>query len=250
MMYILVGARSSRPQPERSLLGARSSRPQLARAPRWLLWCVLLCTVHLLAPVPLAAQTPPFDSAQIQALIARGDYDAAMRELEIMQDQATAFDTPLITALLERAQSGQQAIRLANEARTALEQNNYPAAKAAALQAQPTLTNLGQPEQAAVVGQYIRLADDGLYAQQQLDLGRRTLLTLRVGAARTLLNDAYASFTRLDDQAGAEATQRLLSAIIWVRWGLASSLVLLAALVAGWNIRRRLFLRAPAVPFG
>lgn len=196
--------------------------------------------------------TVVFDSAAAEALIARGEYDAAARELETWQAglSDSAPEQATVAALLERAEDGQRAVALAADAKDALARGEYDAARSAAAQAQPLLAALGQTAQADVVGEYAALADEGVRAQQQLDGARGALRRLRIGAARTALVQAYTSFTRLGDTDNAAAAQQTLATIERTQWFLVTGVLLLAAITVGWNIHRRVSERTPSVPFG
>ncbi len=196
--------------------------------------------------------TAVFDSTAAEALIARGEYDTAARELEMTQAglPADAPERATVAALLGRAEDGQRALTLAAEAKDALARGDYNAAQRAAAQAQPLLAALGQREQADVVGEYAALANEGLRAQQQLDGARRALRTLRISPARAALVQAYTSFTRLGDADGAAAAQQTLATIERTQWLLVIGVLLLAAITVGWNIHRRVSERTPLVPFG
>jgi hypothetical protein len=196
--------------------------------------------------------TVVFDSAAAEELIARGEYDTAVRELETLQAGLSdgASEHATVAALLRRAQDGQRAVALAADAKDALAHGDYDAAHRAASEAQPLLAALGQAEQADVVGEYVALADEGVRAQHQLDGARQALRTLRIGAARTALVEAYTSFTRLGDADGAAAAQQTLATMERTQWFLVIGVLLLAAITIGWNIHRRVSERTPLVPFG
>ncbi len=193
-----------------------------------------------------------FDSAQAEALIARGEYAAALGELDTLRAglDAGAPELATVDALLGRAKDGQRALQLAADSKQALANGEYETAKRAAAEAQPLLVALGQQGQADVVSEYVALADEGLRAQQQLDVAREALRTLRVGTARTALIDAYTSFTRLGDADGAAAAEHTLATIERTQWFFVIGLLLLAAITVGWNVHRRVSERTPVVPWG
>jgi multidrug efflux pump subunit AcrA (membrane-fusion protein) len=200
----------------------------------------------------LQQNVPVFDSAQAEALIGRGEYDAALAELDTLRAglEAGAPELATVDALLNRAKDGQRALQLAADSKQALANGQYETAKSAAAEAQPLLQALGQPAQADVMGEYVALADEGLRAQQQLAAAREALRTLRVGTARTALIDAYTSFTRLGDVDGAAAAERTLTTIERTQWLFVLGLLLLAAITVGWNVHRRVSERTPVVPWG
>lgn len=195
-----------------------------------------------------------FDLSQAEALIARGEYDLAVEQLEAAIktlrtiEQASLADQA--NQLLKRANQGKRAKALAEEARASLTRGDYGRASQAAVEGRQLLNELGQPAQMQVMDQYHELAAEGMAAQQQLSEAERNLRTLRISAARTALADAYRTFTRLGDIDNAGIAQTSLLRIQRTETGLAVALVLLAALIIGWNIHRRINERDQALPFG
>ncbi len=194
-----------------------------------------------------------FDLSQAEALIARGEYELAAQQLDAaLKTLNSAEQGPLAEqaqTLLKRARDGQRVNTLAKTAREALIRGDYAGAQRAAEEGQLLLNELGQPAQLQVMEQYSTLAAEGSAAQQQLREARGNLRTLRIAAARTALADAYRTFTRLGDTDNASAAQTTLLRIQRTETGLAVALVLLAALIIGWNIHRRVNERDHALPF-
>lgn len=195
-----------------------------------------------------------FDLSQAEALIARGDYEQAIQQLDsgIATLREAGQDDLLRRAeqLRQQASNGQRATTLAAEARSALERSDYPAAKQAARDGREILEALSQAAQIKIMDEYVQLADAGLAAQQQLGKANADLRTLHIGTARTNLHSAYQTFTRLGDEDGAARAQSSLLQIQRTETIAAAGLVVLAALVLGWNIQRRANERDKALPFG
>jgi hypothetical protein len=194
------------------------------------------------------------DLSQAQALIDRGEYAQAVQELTARVETLRAEGpSPLLDqaeTLLKQAETGQRAYDLAASARTALEQGDYPQAKQAASESRALLQQMDQDAQVAVVEQYAKLADQGLAAQKQLGVANGELQTLHIGAARSRLHSAYETFTRLGDEQGAALAQSSLLQIQRTQTLTAVGLVVLAALILGWNVHRRIGERDKTLPFG
>ncbi len=193
-----------------------------------------------------------FDLSQAETLIGRGEYDAAVQQLETAIKTLDA-QTPVAQQaqeLLQRAENGREANTLAASALEALKQGDYTTAQQAASKGQQLLNELGQPAQMQVMEQYGKLATEGIAAQQQLETARSNLRSMRVSPARDALSEAYRTFTRLGDVQNASVAQDSLIRIQRTETGLAIGLVLIAALIAGWNIHRRVNERDQHIPFG
>lgn len=195
-----------------------------------------------------------FDLSQAESLIASGEYEAAIKALELglntVRETGPADLAQRAEELLTRATNGQRATTLAAEARSALERGEYEVAKQAADEGSTLFGELNQPEQQKVMEEYITLADAGFEAHQQLKLVNGDLQTLHIGAARNRLAEAYQIFTRLGDEQGAASAQSALLTIQRTETAVAVALVILAALVLGWNVHRRVNERGQALPFG
>ncbi|MBV9792290.1 MAG: hypothetical protein JOZ51_29165, partial [Chloroflexi bacterium] len=132
-----------------------------------------------------------FDLSQAETLIARGEYEAALKALELglptARETGPAELVQRAEALKTKAANGQRATSLATDARAALERGDYPAARQAASEGSDLFAQLNQPEQQQVMQQYITLAETGFAAHEQLKLVNGDLQTLHIGAARTRL---------------------------------------------------------------
>lgn len=200
-----------------------------------------------------ARATGAIDLSQAQALLAGGDYAAAITQLEAAIATLGGDQSALSARaqeLLGQARASQQAGEQAATARGALARGDYAAAQAAAAQGRQLLNELGQTEQLKVMDQYAQLAAEGIAAQGQLTAARAELRALQIAAARQQLADAYTTFSRLGDSGNAGIAQDSLLRIQRTETALAVILVVLAALVAGWNIHRRVNERDQAIPFG
>ncbi|HEX6287631.1 MAG TPA: peptidase MA family metallohydrolase [Herpetosiphonaceae bacterium] len=195
-----------------------------------------------------------FDLSQAEALIARGEYEAAIKALELglntLQDSGPADLAERARQLLRHATNGQRATKLAADARSALERSEYAAAKSAADEGRRLFAGLGQPEQMKVMEEYSTIADEGLAAQREMTVASGELQTLHINAARNRLAAAYQTFTRLGDESGAASAESALLTIQRTETAVAVGLVILGALVLGWNIHRRVNERDHALPFG
>lgn len=195
-----------------------------------------------------------FDLSQAEALIASGEYEAAIKALELglstVRKTGPADLAQRAEELLARADNGQRATTLATDARSALERGDYEGARQAAAEGSNLFASLNQPEQQQVMEEYITLANAGVAAHQQLKLVNGDLQTLHIGTARNRLADAYQVFTRLGDEQGAATAESALLSIQRTETAVAVALVILGALVLGWNVHRRVNERGHALPFG
>ncbi len=195
-----------------------------------------------------------FDLSQAEALIARGEYEAATKALELglstLRNTGPSDLAQQAEALLRRAEMGRQATTLAADTRSALERGEYQAAKQTAAQGAELFELLEQPEQQKTMAEYARLAEAGLTAEQQLGLANGDLQTLHINAARNRLANAYQTFTQLGDEQGAATAESALLTIQRTETGAAVALVILGALVLGWNVHRRINERGQVLPFG
>jgi hypothetical protein len=195
-----------------------------------------------------------FDLSQAEALIARGDYQAAIQVLDLgintLRKTGPAELAQRAEELLKRANNGQRATTLATDARAALEQGDYQAAKIAADEGSTLFAELKQPQQQQVMEEYAALANAGFEAHQELQRVNGDLRTLHIGAARNRLVSAYQTFTRLGDEQAAASTAAALATIQRTETAVAVGLVILGALVLGWNVHRRVNERGHALPFG
>jgi hypothetical protein len=198
--------------------------------------------------------TGAFDLSQAETLIARGEYEAAIADLQATIDSVSrSGDAALATeaeALLERASNGLRARQLATDARAALTRGEYDAAAQAAAEASTLLEQLEQPRQREVVETYRRLAAEGIDAQKELAQANADLQTLHVSRARERLIEAYQTFTRLGDEDRALITQIALRRMQRTETLAAVALTVLASLVLGWNVQRRINERGRNLPFG
>ncbi len=195
-----------------------------------------------------------FDLSQAKALIARGEYEAAIADLEAMTASLSrAGDAALAAeaeALLARASDGLRAQQLATEAKDALTRGEYEAAERAATEASALLEQLEQPRRREVVETYRELAAAGIAAQENLAQAHADLQTLHVSRARERLIEAYQTFTRLGDEDRATLTRIALRRMQRTETLAAVGLTILASLVLGWNVQRRINERGQTLPFG
>lgn len=194
-----------------------------------------------------------FDLTAIEATIARGDYEAARAELErivaSLQQSGDRQRLAQAEALLQRAGDGLRALRLTEEARAALTRGEYDLVEQHAAEAARLFAALGQPRRRDTMETYRQLAAEGRAAQQQVVRAQAELRTLRVWQARDRLLQAYVTFLRLGDEAQADQVRQALRQINAIQTMMAVGLVVLAALLLGWNIQRRFGGREPYLPF-
>jgi hypothetical protein len=193
------------------------------------------------------------DLSQPEALIARGEYEAAITDLESLIGGMSPADGAIAdqaNALLRRAEDGLRARRLAAEAREALARGDYTAADEAAANASALFDDLGQPRQRDVVESYRALAAEGMAAQDQLAQANADLQTLHVSRARERLSDSYTTFARLGDEQRAAIARGALRRIQRTETIVAVGMVVIGALVLGWNVQRRINERGRGLPFG
>jgi len=195
-----------------------------------------------------------FDLSRAESLIAAGEYEQALAELDAglatLQQSGDSEVAARAQQLRRLAADSKQLRDLAASARGKLEAGDYNGARQAATEGYELASRLGLEQHKAVLDEYARLADQGTAAHSRLREAYADLQTLHVDEARQGLAEAYQSFTALGDEANAALVQASLLQIQRTETAVAIVLVVIAALVLGWNVHRRYADRSKALPFG
>lgn len=195
-----------------------------------------------------------FDLSHAESLVAAGEYEQAIAELEAglstLQQSGDSEAAARAEQLLRLATNNQQLREIAATARGRLESGDYNGARQAATEGYELASRLGLEQHKAVLDEYARLADQGTSAHGRLRKAYADLQTLHIDEARQGLIGAYQSFTRLGDENNAALAQASLLQIQRTETAAAIVLVVIAALVLGWNVYRRYADRGKALPFG
>lgn len=195
-----------------------------------------------------------FDLSHAESLLAAGEFERAIVELEAglaTLQQAGDVEVAARAEQLLRLATGSRELRdLVASARAKLEAGDYDGARQAATEGYDRAGRLQLADQMAVMDEYARLADQGSAAQSRLRQAHGALQTLHVDQARQGLTDAYRTFTRLGDEANAALALTSLLQIQRVETAVSIVLVVIAALILGWNVHRRYAERGKALPFG
>lgn len=149
-----------------------------------------------------------YDLALVRDLVTRGNYAAAVEELqqtlEWLRRQADTQPPDVLDeaeALLARAQAGMRAEELAERARVSLEAADYERALALIDAARTAYGKLNDTRQAEVLAMYEQRAMRGLRASAQLAAAGELARTLRYPEARAAADGAAAEFAALGDTA-------------------------------------------------
>ncbi len=195
-----------------------------------------------------------FDLSRAESLLGQGEYEQAIAELEAglatLRQSGDSEAAGRAERLLRTATDNKQLRDIAATARGKLEQGDYNGARQAATEGYELANRLGLEPHKAVLDEYARLADQGSAAHDRLREAYAALQTLHIGEARQGLADAYQSFTMLGDEANAAIAQSSLLQIQRTETAGAIVLIVIAAVILGWNVHRRYAERAKALPFG
>ena len=204
-------------------------------------------------PAAAGAGRGPFDLAQPEQMIERGDYSGAIRSLQpLVESMRAAGDQVALLrgqSLLARALAGREATSLASEAHEALGRGDYPTAYASGTKGRAQLEALGLHEQAAAAGEYAALAERGIAAQNQFDEAGTLLRRLQLRPAQQRLTVAYQTFGELGDEARASQARAGLLLIARGEQALAVACLLGGGLLVLWSARRRYGDRQAALPY-
>lgn len=158
-----------------------------------------------------------YDLSRVTTLVERGAYGDAITELEeivgLLESTAQAETLAQAESLLARARQGKAAAALSDQARAALQANDYPLAidkGNAAIAAYRQLLPPGQQGRIPELRTYVDRALQGLQALARLQAGARLLESLRLAEAETALYEATATLQRLDHPAAVQQGLALL----------------------------------------
>jgi len=156
-----------------------------------------------------------YDLSRATELVKNGAYSSAQSELQeiIALLETTNQETTLAEAeaLLARTHQGQDAGRLADEARRALQAHDYAEAIAKGNAAIAAYEQIGYLERQAEIQLYIERARLGQQARRQLSDGQRLLDGLQFAEAESQLHRATAVLQSLNDQTAAQRGLELLT---------------------------------------
>lgn len=181
-----------------------------------------------------------FDLAPAEALLARGHYAAAGRELEaslrLFNDLRLTDRQAAVAPLLRQAETGLQAEALMEQVEQALGRHAYDRADALLVQARGQYADLPEERRpTALLDRYAALASQGLEATAQLASASAMSDSWRdYPSARAAALAAGAGFAHLGDQAMYDRTADLLRDLDGRQTRLTLALGLLAALSAAW----------------
>jgi hypothetical protein len=176
----------------------------------WLAWLPDYVAGGYRGDVP-SAGTSRYDLSRAEQLLAEGQYGTAVSELEVVIAglRASGQDREVAEAdrFLQRGRAGIVADRLAQRARDALQASDYPAAIELAGQARAAYQQIDDLRQEPILSEYEQRAQQGLRAAEQLAEAAVLADGFRYPQARTLVDQAVATYTALGDQ--ERATQAL-----------------------------------------
>lgn len=185
-----------------------------------------------------------YDLSGLRDLVAQGNYPQAEAELqqalEWLQRNADTQPPEVLAeaqALLERASAGLRADGIAESARAALLEGDYPRAQELVAAAQAAYARLGDARQDAVLAAYAQRAARGLRASDMLIAANDLARGLRLPQARASADAAAGEFAALGDQLrldnaralrrSLDERQRLLGLLLIVVGGAGAALSLL-----------------------
>ncbi len=193
-----------------------------------------------------------YDLSRVTELVNRGAYTAAETELApIITLLETTNQTDTLTeaeTLLARAHQGQAAGRLADEARQALESDNYPLAIEKGRAALTAYQTLGYRDRLPEIELYLHRAELGQQALNQLNQGERSLTSWRFFEAENQIREATLLLQALDNQADSARGITLLQQSAWRQSLLAYVLLAVGLALFIFNSLRRLIQRLTARP--
>jgi hypothetical protein len=193
-----------------------------------------------------------YDLSRVTGLVEQGAYsDAEAELLEVIQLLEDTGQTDTIIEaerLLTQANQGRSAGMLAEEARSALQENDYPLTIDKANQAIALYEELGYRDRILELQVYIQRAEFGQDALTQLEKGRQMFSLLRVFEAESEIRAATVMLQSLNNDAAAAQGVALLNQIALQRSLLAYGMLLVGGLLLGANTIHRMFRRLTARP--
>jgi hypothetical protein len=193
-----------------------------------------------------------YDLSRVSHLVEQGAYTDAEAELEeiIALLETTEQLDVLANAeqLLAKAYQGRAAGTLAEEARQALEANDYLTTIETGNDAIDLYETLGYRDRIQELQVYIQRAELGQDALLQLEQGSQLVTSLRFFEAEREIYDATVMLQSLNNQPGAERGTAMLAQITYQRSLLAYGMLFVGGLLLIANTVRRLFVRYSAGP--
>ncbi len=186
-----------------------------------------------LAPTSLPARA--LDLSPARALLAAGDYSAALRELERLSSLADAATQTEIATLQAQAQTGQRANQLAEAARAALLNGEYVQAERLIGQAEQAYAEIGDRRQAAVLAEYRARVARGLQAGETLRQANEQARRFDLFGAQAQAEMAAREFAALGDEVRRDNALALRRSLAAAQRNLAVALLIFGA--AGLAIR-------------
>jgi hypothetical protein len=191
-----------------------------------------------------------YDLGRARKLVAQAAYTDAAAELqEIVKLLETTVQPDTLAeaeALLARAHQGQAAAALADEARQALQTDDYTLAIEKSTAAMAAYEELGYRDRIPELQIYVQRAEVGQQALAQLDQGENLLTSLRFGEAEHKIREATVLLQSLENQAAAERGASLLLQSARQQSLLAYALLGVGLLLLLFNGLRRLVNRLSA----
>jgi hypothetical protein len=193
-----------------------------------------------------------YDLSRVTQLVDQAAFSAAETELsQIVTLLETTNQTETLAtaeALLARAHQGQAAGALADEARQALEADNYPLTIEKSRAAIAAYQALGYGERIPEIQAYLYRAELGQQAINQLDQGESLLASLRFFEAEDQIRQATVLLQSLDNQAASQRGTALLIQSAWQQSLLAYMLLAVGLALLVFNGLRRVIYRLTARP--
>lgn len=193
-----------------------------------------------------------YDLSRVRQLVDKAAYTDAAAELgeivKLLESTDQADTLAEAEALLARAHQGQAAAALANEARQALQDDNYPLTIEKGQAAITAYEALGYRERIPELQTYIHRAELGQQALAQLKQGQSLLGSLRFWEAENKIRQATVLLQSLDNGAASARGRDLLLQSNWQQSLLAYGLLAVGAALLVFNSLRRLVNHLSAEP--
>ncbi len=190
-----------------------------------------------------AGATPPIsvNLAPVRALVAAGDYERALSELERLAPLSITETQAELDTLQARAQAGQRANQLLSAARAALLHGDYEQAARLIGQAEQTYQEINDRRQEAVIASYRRWVARGLQANETLRLADEQARRFDLAGAQASAENAAREFAALGNDVRRDNALALRRAIAAQQRTLAAALLFFgAAGIAAGLIGRQL----------
>ncbi len=193
-----------------------------------------------------------YDLGRVTALVEQAAYSDAEAELAeivtLLETTSQAETLAQAEALLARARQGQAAAVLADEARAAMQANDYPLVIEKGNAAIAAYEEIGYRERVHEIQTYIYRAGLGQEALARLNYGQRLLESLRFAEAEGEIYEATALLQSLDNRTAAAQGEAMLAESVQQQSLLAYGMLGVGLLLLLWNGLRRLISRLSAHP--